>query len=158
MGFVEAVKTCFAKYFVFAGRARRSEYWWFLLFSMILIAFCTMLDKTFFVTNQTEEAGPLRKFSTLVLVLPFLAVTHRRLHDVNRTAWWLLGGMLILAPFIVRILMTEANFEILLPVGRLSVVLALIFYIVLFLWLVKDSDPETNRFGPNAKAYDNDLF
>lgn len=37
MGFVEAIKTCLAKYFVFSGRAARSEYWWFVLFVVLVV-------------------------------------------------------------------------------------------------------------------------
>ena len=74
--FGEAIGTCFKKYFVFEGRASRSEFWYFLLFqitgSIISIFFHPAVNAIF-------------EFGTLV---PMLAVGCRRLHDINKSGWW----------------------------------------------------------------------
>ena len=73
----ESVKTCFSKYAVFSGRAQRSEFWWFFLFSVVSSAIAGIVP----VIGQIYP---------LVLLIPSLAVSARRLHDTGRSAWWLL--------------------------------------------------------------------
>lgn len=82
--FQEAVKSGFNKYCCFTGRASRSEYWWWILFSFIVgvIVGAIFGDSTF---------G--RVFSTLVslcLFLPGLGLSVRRLHDIGKSGWWVL--------------------------------------------------------------------
>jgi uncharacterized membrane protein YhaH (DUF805 family) len=82
-GFVDAIKICFSKYVDFNGRASRPEYWWFTLFQLIVGALTAFIPFVGLVV-------------TIGLLLPALAVGTRRLHDTDRSAWWLL---LILVPF-----------------------------------------------------------
>ena len=84
MGFVEAIRTCFSKYATFSGRAQRPEFWYFFLFTFIAATVGELIDKAV-VGNPV--VGPI---ISLVLVLPNLAVLARRLHDIDRTSWWLL--------------------------------------------------------------------
>lgn len=106
MNFIDAVKTCFRKYVVFEGRATRPEYWWFVLF-----VFCgfIVLRLIWF---------PLSLIFDLAIVLPHLAVGARRLHDTDRSGWWLLIGLV-----------------------------PLIGAIVLLVWFCQESDTGANRFG-----------
>jgi len=86
MGFGRAIATCFRKYAVFSGRASRSEYWFFVLFEILLYVVLVIADIAAF-------RGSMNVFSTLaslVLFLPGLAVLVRRLHDTDRSAWWIL--------------------------------------------------------------------
>lgn len=78
MTFTAAIATCMRKYATFSGRAPRSEFWWFQLFQLLVIA-C--------LAAVVESLVPLGQ---LVLFLPGLAVGCRRLHDTGRTGWWLL--------------------------------------------------------------------
>jgi uncharacterized membrane protein YhaH (DUF805 family) len=85
MDFKTAVTTCFRKYATFHGRARRSEYWWFQLFLAIAGVASGIADAI--------VSAPLAWFAFLVLLvsfLPSLAVFVRRLHDVDRSGWWVL--------------------------------------------------------------------
>ena len=77
MTFTESVKTCFQKYVDFSGRASRSEFWWFFLFTFVVRIVTTWIPFIGFII-------------ALALLLPSLAVTARRLHDTNRTGWWML--------------------------------------------------------------------
>ena len=86
-GFADAVSTCFSKYADFSGRASRAEYWWFTLFSFLAF-FVTAL-----VAGAAQEAALLTVLVLLALILPSTAVTVRRLHDTNRSGWWLLLGI-----------------------------------------------------------------
>ena len=77
MNFTESIKVCFSKYAVFSGRAQRSEFWWFFLFSAVSSAIAGIVP----VIGQIYP---------LVLLIPSLSVSARRLHDTGRSAWWLL--------------------------------------------------------------------
>ncbi len=97
MDFVTAIKTCFAKYVGFAGRAPRSEYWYFTLFLVV-------------VSIALASAGldQVGNFFSVATLLPSLAVGVRRLHDTGRSGWWLLlllvplVGMIVLIVWFVR--------------------------------------------------------
>lgn len=83
MDFITAVKTGFAKFATFQGRARRSEYWFFFLFLVLG-------NVIFSVIDVATEIGVLSLIFALVTLIPGLAVTARRLHDTGRSGWWYL--------------------------------------------------------------------
>ena len=84
MDLVRAIKSCLGQYATFSGRARRSEFWWFFLFQVLVMVAASMLGDVF------------NGIASLALLLPALAVGARRLHDIGRTGWWqllLLSGI-----------------------------------------------------------------
>jgi uncharacterized membrane protein YhaH (DUF805 family) len=85
-----AVKTCFNKYIVISGRARRSEFWWFALFTTAGSILLSFVDAGLFGAGQ---AGILSGLFSLAVLLPSICVAGRRLHDIGRSAWWLLIGL-----------------------------------------------------------------
>jgi uncharacterized membrane protein YhaH (DUF805 family) len=85
MDFVTAVKTCFNKYATFTGRAMRSEYWFFALFYVIVSVIAVAIDLLVLQNTLTI----VYYIVAIFLFLPTLAVTVRRLHDTNRSGWWL---------------------------------------------------------------------
>ena len=85
------------KFATFSGRARRKEYWLFILASYILYMITLGID---FATNMVSAetgVGLISAIVMLAMLIPYLAVTVRRLHDTNRSAWWLL---VLLVPLI----------------------------------------------------------
>ena len=94
MTFIESITTCFKKSFTIKGRACRSEYWWFQFFYFLVVIVAVILDAVL-VGGNLEAAGALEIVSQLILLLPSLAVTARRLHDVDRSGWWMLVGITI---------------------------------------------------------------
>ena len=105
------------KYAVFDGRAHRTEFWLFFLFSFII---------SFFLGVIVGLVGSLWFITTLyalAVLIPGLAVSVRRLHDTNRSGWWILTGL----------------------VPILGWIALLIFY-------VEDSRPGANQYGPNPKG------
>jgi uncharacterized membrane protein YhaH (DUF805 family) len=80
MTFGKSISTCFAKYFDFKGRASRPEYWYFYLF-------CFLLG---FGTALVDSSQVLPTLTQVALFLPSIAAATRRLHDTNRSGWWLL--------------------------------------------------------------------
>ena len=84
MNFSEAIKSGFGKYVTFSGRAARSEYWYWTLFTVIANMAAGILD------SLLGSLGLIGLVVSLALMLPGIAVSARRLHDLDRTAWWLL--------------------------------------------------------------------
>jgi uncharacterized membrane protein YhaH (DUF805 family) len=84
MGFSDAIRTCLSKYVSFEGRAVRSEYWYFALFIFIVEIVAYAIDAGVF------GRPILYSIAALALMLPSLAVGARRLHDTDRSGWWLL--------------------------------------------------------------------
>lgn len=88
MGMGEAVKSVFSKYATFSGRACRSEYWWFVLFNMIVSIVIAIVEPRSFA-SLSEFNGPISILYSLAAFLPSIAVSVRRLHDVGRSGWWM---------------------------------------------------------------------
>ena len=130
MNFAESVKTCFKKYANFNGRASRSEFWFFVLFYYAVIILSVV-----FMT-QTESYGFLVFIFgfALVSLFPYLAVTVRRLHDINQPGTWVLAA--VIASFISRV-----------PgLGLVSIISAGLNILIL-VNCAREGDKKNNRFG-----------
>ncbi|MBV1932283.1 MAG: DUF805 domain-containing protein [Porticoccaceae bacterium] len=103
-------------YAVFTGRARRTEYWMFVLFNVIIILAIA------FIEGMLGSIGVVGMTYSLAVLIPSIAVGVRRLHDTDRSGWWLLIGLV-----------------------------PLIGAIVLIVFMVLDSSPGQNQYGPNPK-------
>jgi len=120
MGFVEAVTAAFKNYVNFSDRACRSAYWWFILFYFLVNLVIAAIESAMGVG---PGMGFLSMIFVLVTFLPSLAVAVRRLHDIDKSGWWLL---LYFIP--------------------------LIGVIILIVWACKRGTPGDNRFGPDPLA------
>jgi uncharacterized membrane protein YhaH (DUF805 family) len=96
MTFQDSVRICLSKYADFNGRARRSEFWWFFLFTIIVSFVASILD-TILGTDYagSTSGGLINSLASLALLLPGLAVGARRLHDTGRSGWWQLLWIVI---------------------------------------------------------------
>jgi uncharacterized membrane protein YhaH (DUF805 family) len=101
MGFSEAIRHCLASYATFQGRARRSEYWYFALFGVLVSVATGLLDLILF---PGFESSVISLIASLALLLPTLAVSVRRLHDTGRSGWWLLVGLVPLVGALVLLI------------------------------------------------------
>jgi uncharacterized membrane protein YhaH (DUF805 family) len=95
LGFGEAIKSVFGKYATFNGRAVRSEYWYFALFSILANIAASIID-------AAGGSGVVSGLLALGVFLPSLAVSVRRLHDIDRSGWFLL---LLFVPLIGAIIL-----------------------------------------------------
>ena len=95
MSFTDSIRSCLTQYVGFAGRARRSEFWYWFLFKILLGIVTALLDR--FLLGQTGALGTITGIVNLALLLPSLAVNARRLHDTGRSGWW---QLLLLIPVI----------------------------------------------------------
>ncbi|MBQ4890732.1 DUF805 domain-containing protein [Shewanella sp. MMG014] len=110
-------------YINFKDRARRKEYWFFVLFNVIAGILLGIVDNITGTLNQETGYGLLSGIYSLAVFLPALGVSVRRLHDTDRSGWWILIALIPL-------------------IGAL----------ILLYFFVSDSQEETNRFGPNPKG------
>ena len=110
------------KYAVFGGRSRRMEYWYFVLFNIIVSIVLGVIDGLLGTSGSYAGAGLLSGIYGLAVLIPSLAVTVRRLHDTDRTGWWIL---IALVP--------------------------LIGVIVLLVFALLEGTPGDNQYGPNPK-------
>ncbi|HZC85316.1 MAG TPA: DUF805 domain-containing protein [Rubrobacter sp.] len=116
--YLEALK----KYAVFSGRSRRMEYWYFVLFNIIVSIVLGAIDGLLGTRGSGMGAGLLSGIYGLAILIPSLAVTVRRLHDIDRSGWWILVALV-----------------------------PLIGTIVLLVFALLDGTPGPNRYGPNPK-------
>jgi uncharacterized membrane protein YhaH (DUF805 family) len=110
------------KYGTFTGRARRKEYWYFFLFNFIIGILLIIVDTVTGSLKSEIGLGILSGLYSLVVLIPGIAVSVRRLHDTNLSGWWLLIALI-----------------------------PLIGGIVLLFFMVEDSKPGENRYGQNPK-------
>ena len=89
MNFSQAVAACLRKYVDFSGRASRPEFWWFFLFQIVVMI----------VTGMMSDI--LNLIAALGLLLPGLAVGARRLHDIGKSGWFLLLGLIPILGFLL---------------------------------------------------------
>lgn len=116
---VENFKTVFRRWNDFSGRSRRREYWYFALANFVISIGLGILDN---IVLGSNGYGALQGLYSLIALVPGLAVSFRRLHDIGKSAWWLLIALIPIVGLVVLIYFT-----------------------------VKDSDGD-NVYGPNPKA------
>jgi uncharacterized membrane protein YhaH (DUF805 family) len=122
MSFTTAIKSVLSQYVGFSGRARRSEYWWWALFTALLGVVAAVLDTALGTNMDGSTTGVIGLIVELAILLPSLAVLVRRLHDTDRSGWWILIALIPI-------------------VGA----------IVLLVFAAQDTKPGPNRYGESPK-------
>ena len=96
MGFGQAITSCFSKYATFSGRAPRSEYWYFILFTILGSVAIGILESLAIGWPLLGPCG-LSVVFDLAVLLPTISVAVRRLHDLGKSGWW---WWLLLVPIV----------------------------------------------------------
>ena len=148
-GFQEAISTCFNKFVTFSGRASRSEYWYFFLFCILVGLATSVIDMAIF--GYSNNISPINTLATLVLFLPSLAVLVRRLHDTDRSGWWIGWFWIGLIGFVGGIVMIAASNPYAdSTIGGFSAVFGifvLVYSIVMLVFICQRGNVGLNRFG-----------
>tara|TARA_E500000331_G_C16991367_1_gene597911 strand:- start:313 stop:654 length:342 start_codon:yes stop_codon:yes gene_type:complete len=112
MNFTESIQICYKKFFDFSGRASKSEYWWFQLFNIII-----------YVLSLIFQRDLALLFSILIIInlIPIYAAGVRRIHDSNKSGWFVLLSLIPIIGLYVLVL------------------------------LIQDGTKGKNRFGPKPK-------
>lgn len=108
------------QYADFSGRARRKEYWMFTLFNLIAIVVASLLDRMLGL-GGAAGIGPIYGLYGLAVLLPGIAVAVRRMHDVGKSGWVLLLGLIPLVGLVV------------------------------LYWAIQEGEPGPNAYGPDPK-------
>lgn len=117
---MKAYFNAMTNYASFAGRATRSQFWVFMLVVCVLLVIGTAFDIGLQLASERGEVGPIAGIITLIHLLPILAIQARRLHDIDKSGWWILINIV--------------------PLG----------FIVLLVLYVTASSPGANSFGPRT--------
>ena len=161
-----AIKTCFRKYIRFSGRASRPEFWWFVLFVLVVGAVITAVhgmifgpsyevttgttyhsdgtSEPFRTVSETYDGGPVGAIFSILTFLPLLAASWRRLHDTGRPGWMLLLPHAIALILIGLALVTSSS-----VIGLIAFVATLGSLVYVFIMLAQPSQPGPNKYGPN---------
>ena len=141
VGFGTAIGLGFKNYFKFKGRATRAAYWWFILF-YFLVMFIPIVNW----------------FVWVVFIIPTISLTTRRLHDIGKTGLWQLWYTLILiatwgGAFLVAMLLgIEESMVSLFVLSGLTFVAAVASIVWIILWLVRQGDVGSNKYGPDPRT------
>ena len=135
MDFKKSVKTCFQKYAKFNGLASRSEFWYFWLLNFAVYAILLILSNKVPAANAAIGLFVALCVFFLATLIPFIAVTARRLHDVNKSGWF----QIIPLPFLLLS-------GVVLPKIP-SVLMGMGLYIYLFILYCSAGGKKKNRFG-----------
>ena len=101
MNFIESLQICYKKFFDFSGRASKSEYWWFQLYNTILYIL------TFVFQNDLALLFSILGIANLI---PVFAAGVRRVHDSNKSGWWILISFVpIIGLYIIVLLITDGS-------------------------------------------------
>lgn len=101
MNFSDAIQSGFKNYAKAEGRASRSEFWFWILFSVLLSIAASTVDSALI---NPPVRNPFGLFVNLFLCVPTICMNIRRLHDADRTGWWVLIGLIPLLGVIVLII------------------------------------------------------
>ncbi len=118
----------FRRYATFSGRAYRQEFWLFLLWSLVVSLLLSIIDRKagwMVVQEEQIEMGWLQLVYAVATLVPTLALSARRLHDIGRSGWWQLIGAI---PFVGLI--------------------------VMIIWFATPGTPGPNRYGPDPRIGD----
>ena len=151
MSFGQAIASAFSKYFTFSGRARRSEYWFFYLFTIMINVPLSILSLA------VPELVILGNIVSIGLFFPSLCVTVRRFHDIGKSGWNIL--LFTVLPIVVYAVATIISIAIGTPLLIFFAAIFLIAMIVVYIiWMCRDSEPGYNKWGPNPKGIGNEPY
>ena len=121
VGFVESLSLFFKNYLNFSGRSGPSAYWWYLLWSLIFTILFALID-SLALNISAEDLFSLSSAFALITLIPSISLSFRRLHDIDKSGWWLLISLTIIG----------------IP--------------VLIYWAIKAGDRQENSYGADMEA------
>ena len=166
VGFGEAIKQGFRGYVRFSGRATRAEYWWWVLFVFLAGLGFRIVDGIIRAATGSNifGFGVFQILFSLAVLLPDLAVTARRLHDIGKAGWWqtvwyvfpflALVTVVVLWVSAVALSWSTPAFALAIIVSIIAFILSLGMTVWWVLWMVRQGEPGPNRFGPDPRAWE----
>ena len=151
--YIEVLK----KYAVFTGRARRKEYWMFVLWNIIISLALFLIGLLIIIGATLTKNASLILMSyavyvllvggySLAIILPSFDVGVRRLHDTNNSGWWMLISLFSGIFYLIMVNVSNVEYKL------ICSLVCLICTIVMLVFFVKDSQPGDNKYGSNPKG------
>ena len=159
VSFSEAIRKGFEGYLQFSGRSTRSEYWWWSLFYTVVAVVAFIINWVSFGPENNILGGLVG----LVFLLPNIAVSVRRLHDINKTGLWFLWWFLMLIGAAIVMLIGGLIFGFMSESAAtggwvflvIGLILGAIGYLAIFIWwitwFVQQGDTGPNNYGPDPR-------
>jgi len=166
----------------FSGRSRRSEYWWTIAFFVVLITALMTLDVILIPWDYPEgypfpgfsgywqnwlteiKVYPISGIVSYILLIPILAVSIRRMHDVGRSGWWMIiptvmveiatywgGGAAITEEFLVKVYDSDTVLSGGFWAVSLFAIILVVLTVVSIIFAILDSRRAENKYGPSPK-------
>jgi len=141
----------FQKYATFSGRARRSEFWYYVL-GCVIISFILNVIETFIGTKTMYGGfGFLGLIFNVLVLIPGLAVSFRRFHDLNKSGWY---NVVLYLPYLLLVIdfrkLNVPTFEL-----RLTILIGMLAYFVYVIYIIvlcaKEGTKGPNKYGPDPK-------
>ncbi|MDO5659133.1 MAG: DUF805 domain-containing protein [Paracoccus sp. (in: a-proteobacteria)] len=159
IGFAEAISRGFSRFAQFSGRASRAEYWWWILFGFLVTSALGLIEGMLGLATGDERTGPISGPVELLILIPTISLSIRRLHDIGRSGWWVLPLYLGvgLSLLLNLALMAAPNAVPDYPTGNLGGILILfaliliayaVYSVMILIWHILPSQPYPNRYGP----------
>jgi uncharacterized membrane protein YhaH (DUF805 family) len=147
---VDWAKRPIEKYATFTGRASRPEYWWYTLALIVAYVVISVVEN---MVGLSQMAGPYGLLSLLLMLatfVPSLAVSVRRLHDTNRSGWWLLVALVPYGLMAIVGIMAYSGSGLLALAAMMGVIgiIAMIGAVALLVFMVLPGTPGENNYGP----------
>ena len=174
MTFTGAIATCLRKYVVFSGRATRAEFWWWMLAVTIASVVLSIVDGVVSAATGGKFEEVLSTIFSLAVLLPNLAVTSRRLHDIGKSGWWQLVWILVVtgvwAMLVVAFILSLgqffgdwtfdetvasdifANFVPVILGFILAALVTIVMIVWAIIWLARQGQSGSNRYGPSPRT------
>jgi uncharacterized membrane protein YhaH (DUF805 family) len=156
---IDWAKRPIEKYADFSGRAPRAEYWWFVLAVIVSMIVLKIIESILGINGMIAGVyGPLTALLWLATIVPSIAVGVRRLHDTNRSAWWIL---LPIVPYCLAFVLggaammrgavsgSEPGMMAGMGIASVFLLIGAVCAIVLLVFLCLQGTPGDNRYGPD---------
>jgi uncharacterized membrane protein YhaH (DUF805 family) len=134
------------RYAEFTGRSRRKEYWFYVLLLIVVGVVIGVVERALGLTGMVGPYGPVSLLFGVATFVPSLAVGVRRLHDTDRSGWWLLIGY---APLLLSLCLTYIGS---LSMAMILSLIALVGFIVLLVFMVLEGTKGPNQYGADPKG------
>jgi uncharacterized membrane protein YhaH (DUF805 family) len=150
--FKESIVAGFSNYARFSGRARRLEYWYWVLFVFLGAVVCMIVDLVLIGFSGMQTDGMLSNLFSLITWFPGIAIGVRRLHDVNRSGWYMCWPFAALPVFGIAALVGMLSKNVGVMVGILGSLAVAVLAVTLLIWFCRKGTTGDNRFGPDPLA------
>jgi uncharacterized membrane protein YhaH (DUF805 family) len=151
---IDWAKRPIQKYADFSGRASRPEYWWYTLAVIVAAIVISIVENIVGLDAMVGTYGPISLLFMVALIVPGLAVTVRRLHDTDRSGWWILIGVVPYFIFgvMMGMAMASGSMAAMGAGAMLGGLLALVGAVILLVFMILPGTPGDNRYGPPATS------